>query len=295
MEQLSSIAVGIDFSPSSESALRQAIRLAALNQAELHLVHVIDQDVLEDLQVVMDRDARLPVDDLVQRATESLRIMLEVRAGPSSRLHVRIARPAVGIIGFSNELRPELLILGMQGHRSDQHRAGSQAMRVVKAAPVQTLLVHDAPSAGFRRVTVCTDFSSSSDLALSEALRIAVPDRSQVELLHVFTPPWRVLPEYVSIDRLPMIGAKRDYRSDLSARLEAAIAANAAGYPVEPRLVEHSNHADGILEHAHTGGSDLVVIGHRGRSGFIERLLLGSTAERVIREAVCSVLVARAD
>lgn len=49
---------------------------------------------------------------------------------------------------------------------------------------------------------------------------------------------------------------------------------------------------ESIVEHAKAGGADLIVIGSHGRSG-LPRLLLGSVAEGVIRNAACPVLVVR--
>ncbi len=52
------------------------------------------------------------------------------------------------------------------------------------------------------------------------------------------------------------------------------------------------NAADQILRFAAETQADLIVMGHRGHSG-LTRLLLGSVAERVVRHAGCSVLIAR--
>ena len=187
-------------------------------------------------------------------------------------------------------LIPDLLVLGIRGHNTRGTRAGTQSMRVAKHAPVKTLLVHESAKDRFARLTVCTDFSSYADDALVQAVRIARQDESHVDLLHVFTPPWSVL-HY----RGPTIGSDPDfqaqYRAGLTSKLHGQIEHHAAGYAVESVLLEHRNHADGILDHARETESDLVVIGNRGRSGLIERFLLGGTAERVINEAGCSVLV----
>ena len=60
---------------------------------------------------------------------------------------------------------------------------------------------------------------------------------------------------------------------------------------VEARVVEGPpGHA--ICEAAREGGVDLIVIGSHGRTG-LPRMLLGSTAEKVVRHAPCAVLVKR--
>ena len=58
-------------------------------------------------------------------------------------------------------------------------------------------------------------------------------------------------------------------------------------------VVETSDHpADSIVAYARTAGIDLIVMGTHGRAA-IERLFLGSVAERVIRTAPCPVLTVR--
>lgn len=290
MNRLKSVLVALDFSDRSQLALRQAIRLARWNQAELHLLHVIDKDTVDDLKSAVPDDRESLVADLVADAEAELRKLVPAELGLELETHVRVARPAAGIIDFCTERQPDLLVLGIRGHNTRDNRAGTQAMRVAKHAPVKTLLVHERAEGPFGHITVCTDFSRFSDEGLVQAIRIARQDESRVELLHAFTPPWQVL-HY----RGPSIGTDPDfqhqYRAGLTGRMKGAIEAHADGHPVEPVLVEARNHADGILEHSAKSGSDLIVIGNRGRSGIIERFLLGGTAERVIEEAGCSVLI----
>jgi nucleotide-binding universal stress UspA family protein len=67
----------------------------------------------------------------------------------------------------------------------------------------------------------------------------------------------------------------------------------AKGVEVEGRVVmEHASTA--IVEEASQLPADLIVIGTRGLTG-LDHLLLGSTAERVLRLAHCPVVTVKAD
>ena len=55
---------------------------------------------------------------------------------------------------------------------------------------------------------------------------------------------------------------------------------------------EPTNPATEIARYAVDAGIDLIVMGTHGRTG-LERLLMGSVAEKVMREARCSVLVVK--
>jgi len=64
-----------------------------------------------------------------------------------------------------------------------------------------------------------------------------------------------------------------------------------AGSSVHPRIVvQQGNASDSILSFAESQNIELIVMGTHGRRG-LDRLVLGSTTDRVIRRAVCPVLV----
>jgi nucleotide-binding universal stress UspA family protein len=67
-----------------------------------------------------------------------------------------------------------------------------------------------------------------------------------------------------------------------------------AGAPVVTTLREEADPVATILEHAERMDVDMIVMGTRGRSG-LERLVLGSTAEKVLGRAACPVLTVRAE
>ena len=73
--------------------------------------------------------------------------------------------------------------------------------------------------------------------------------------------------------------------TELRARVEAP------GLKISSEAVQGAP-ATEICRVAKEGGHDLIVIGTHGRTG-VARFLLGSVAERVVREAPCPVLVAR--
>ena len=65
-----------------------------------------------------------------------------------------------------------------------------------------------------------------------------------------------------------------------------------AEFPCAAKVIVGASAAAGIIDQADSFAPDLIVIAAHGRSG-VERLLLGSTAEKVIRHSACEVLVVR--
>jgi len=82
-------------------------------------------------------------------------------------------------------------------------------------------------------------------------------------------------------------------RADLERTGREVLAAGAArvgGVPVPWQFISVEHPAEGILRAAGQWGADLIVVGTHGRSG-LARVVLGSTAEHVLRHATCAVLV----
>lgn len=147
-----------------------------------------------------------------------------------------------------------------------------------------------------KRIIVGVDLSSYSTIAVAHAVDWARRDGAEV-VLALFEPPveapvgltpWSgralasydiALREQLASERV-RLGELRERWSGQGARVSTVVA---DGYPDDelPRLAEET-------------GGDLIVVGSHGRSG-IKRILLGSVAQRVVRAAHTSVLVARGD
>ncbi len=110
---------------------------------------------------------------------------------------------------------------------------------------------------------------------------------AKLTLLHVWRgpPPGR--------ERAAEAFPARDVEADLGRELEGwrGEAERLAGRAVQT-IVRTGAPAAEIVRFAAERKADLVVVGTRGRTG-LERAVLGSVAEAVVRHAPCAVLVAR--
>jgi nucleotide-binding universal stress UspA family protein len=142
----------------------------------------------------------------------------------------------------------------------------------------------------FHRIVVPTDFSACSEDAWALARRIAGAVGSEIVLVHVFVEP----PSYAE----PSLSVNSAWQVIESARkwveetLEKwADAAREKGISVRT-LVRTGSPYQEIVDLATDERADLVAMGTHGRSG-VNRFLLGSVADRVIRLAPCPVLTVR--
>jgi nucleotide-binding universal stress UspA family protein len=148
---------------------------------------------------------------------------------------------------------------------------------------VAELKIQDTPKevAIFHHIMVATDFSRSSQDALTEALALAA-ENSEVSVVHVVRADWR----YEMVESPPEIDLER---FDAQQRLKNLIASQGSKCKINATLIKHGPIAPAVLSLAAEDGTDLIVIGTHGRGG-LSKLALGSVAEELLRIAPCPVM-----
>ncbi|HUJ32323.1 MAG TPA: universal stress protein [Candidatus Acidoferrum sp.] len=137
----------------------------------------------------------------------------------------------------------------------------------------------------FKKILVGFDGSPQSEKATESGLALAQSLDAKVLLFAVARPPEPAT--IVEVDAM-LDNAREQFEEqfkkiiqrakDLGVDVETDIA---VGHPVEQ-----------IVHRAEIDGVDLIVLGRRGKSRF-EKMLVGSTAEKVLRYAHCPVMVVR--
>lgn len=146
--------------------------------------------------------------------------------------------------------------------------------------------------APFNKILVAVDFSECSAHALKQALQVRAAFNAQLHVLHAYDIPAFLPPQFTM-----MVG-----------QLEGTLADHAESYAQEELkrfLAEHlasdapvsssvvlGPAGSTIVEQAKDGHYDLIVMGTHGRTG-LSRVMLGSTADKVIQRAPCPVLAVR--
>ncbi|MGE0868997.1 MAG: universal stress protein [Kofleriaceae bacterium] len=142
------------------------------------------------------------------------------------------------------------------------------------------------------QVVVAYDFSPSADQALARAVEVAA--RAPQHVLHVVA-------ALDARDRIIVKGGFESITYETAEHIQDAlrdqVTAAFAGRPTasEVQFFVHARigkPAEEILGLAADVGADLIFIGSHGKIG-LERLLLGSVSERVVREAQCPVMICR--
>lgn len=142
----------------------------------------------------------------------------------------------------------------------------------------------------YKRILAPVDGSGPSSRGLNEAIQLAKEQNATLRLLHVIND----FPIMVELsDSINFEAVREGLRQSGLALLErASKQAASEGVKTETQLVDQRSGraADAIVEDAKDHGCDLIVIGTHGRRG-MSRMLLGSDAERVLRQSTVPVLL----
>jgi Universal stress protein UspA and related nucleotide-binding proteins len=136
-------------------------------------------------------------------------------------------------------------------------------------------------------ILVASDGSDESRLAIDRAVRLAEADDAELHLVHV-----GLLSKWVQPDTLSSKQYER-IKQEATDRLETEVAyAEDVGGTVTEAYRRMGKADAEIIELADEIEADLVLLGSRGQNT-IERIVLGSDSESIVRYAPCSVMVVR--
>jgi nucleotide-binding universal stress UspA family protein len=145
----------------------------------------------------------------------------------------------------------------------------------------------------YQRILVPLDGSDTSDLGLTEAIRLAQLTHARLRLIHVIDELYFAFTaDAYSYRAGELLDLLRKNGADI---LEKALATvRAQGIEADTVLYENLDKTvqQRVISEAETWKADLIVIGTHGRRG-VRRMVLGSSAEGILRGAHEPVLLVR--
>jgi universal stress protein E len=295
MNALKNILVGLDFTTPSQTALSQALRLADRHQARVKAVHVVDIVVSIDVAEALAPMHVIAHDQLVGEAkAQWASFKAKIPGAENVDFHCEVNGRVYGMLRYARAAKPDLIVIGARDAKPETG-FGTIAAACVREGPCDTLLVRERQTGPFKTILVGVDFSAHSMRALEQAVRIARQDDAVLHVVHVFTPPSAGLGFTMrSIDL--SVEREREMARDLERKLREfakPLDHELAYLTTHFNLHHHAGHRSGLVSCAEKVGADLLVLGTRGKTN-IRDVLLGSTAEKVLRQATGSVLAIRA-
>lgn len=300
MADRTKILIPTDFSDCARNALAHGLFLAHHYDAEIHLLHAVElptiavTDMPSDMFDIEEEKALDRMDELLDEH--------EVHHERSGRVHkaVRPGKPtepaAEVILDYADDENIDMIVMGTHGRRGARRMLlGSVAEQVIRGAECPVFAVREMekawPLPNVDTILVPIDFSEGTDDLVAEAVDLAGHYAADIRLLHVVD--LDTYPHYgIAVD--PVIEIAEKTAQAARDRLEE-IADDIADENLPVFIsVERGHVASTISEYADDCDVDLIVIGSHGRSG-LNRLLLGSVAEKTLRLAHCPVVVVRSE
>ncbi|GGM26155.1 universal stress protein [Haloarcula argentinensis] len=278
-----SILVPTDGSPGSERAFEAAATLARTHDATVHVLSVVDEHgPTDDWDYDGDSPAAAFIESQANHVdTEDLSVTAAVREG--------VVHDAV--LDYADETDINLIVMGTHG-RTGVRRflLGSVTEKVVRLADVPVLSVKADAEPGtvsFDDILLPTDGSSGAEAAIEPAGALASVTDATVHLVSVVdTRSLGVdVGSSVIVDELESVAT--DAVENTSDRLSEM------GVETVETAIAHGVPYRAILDAIEEADADLVIIGTHGRTG-IDRYLLGSVAEKLVRTSPVPVMTVRA-
>ncbi len=292
--QFKHILCATDLSDFSNWAVFYGASMAREFGARLHLCHVVDFPSVS----VRGAEYVFPLDqqeNLMERAGEKLKTLMSGQSVEWEPVVVA-GSPADTISSVVEKRNIDLAITATHGRVGlKRFLLGSVTERLIRSisrpilivrSPEREMNAEEIRSLSFKRILVGCDFSPDSDNALNYAFSLAQEFEAAIHLVHVIEPfTYRdmLLPETV-VDVV-----KEDLQARLIDKLTSLIPAEARHWCEIKTLCLGGEPFEELVRYAHMNEIDLIILGVRGR-GLVETLLLGSTTDRVIRRASCTVL-----
>jgi nucleotide-binding universal stress UspA family protein len=282
VSKLHRVLAAVDFSEPARAAFDHALALSRMHDAELLVVHAVPTDRV----FKWDGRERVALIGSLRHAAQA--------AGVRFRVSVQHGDPAGVIVLHADSRQADLIVLGSSTRSGlDRFRFGSVAETVAREARQPVLVVPagtgktDDSTAPFKNILVAVDFGEGSSAAVERALSMA-HEESRVTVVHVIRggPFGR---SYRYPYRLVEPESQRNLARVAWRRMSSIVPVGAAkGRKVHTRVVTGEPTAE-IARVATEVGADLILVGVTAR-GAIGRLIMGSTAARVIRSAGRPVL-----
>ena len=297
MKTFHQIIAAVDFTPCCRAALREAIYRAHLDGATLTAVHVMEEHLVRELKAALSTDEATIRQEWENKLQTFVNETDPATAG-TVRTEVRVGHPFLELVQACATHHADLLVMGAKGSKDEPGRIGAIAAKCVRKAPVDVLIVRKSASGPFKHVVACVDFSENAAKAVQFALHVASQDKAPLDCLHVYQSATSLALDYGGLATpLPPLVTDEEVRCNWQAELDAflePLTRKAQDLPVQHLIDESPSVRDALMDHVAKVGADLVVLGTRGKSGLRE-LLIGTTAEKIVQYAPCSILAVKPD
>jgi nucleotide-binding universal stress UspA family protein len=295
MKPFQNVLCATDLSPGDDETLRQADALARRHQARLTIFHAMP-DLMRSAPLfphpaARDGAAFVALERKVLEAMGARTLAVTGRERDQVQIELGFGSASTAIVEQAQKQGADLIVVGGAGPAGVARAVlGAVAERVVRHAHCSVWVARASPATG--PVVIGTDFSDPALPAVERGADHAARVQAEVILAYALSMPTLMVP--ATSPEAPAFPVwTEDEIRDLRARASSSLDAALARFQLKgTAVVDDGTPPEVILRQAAQRGAQLICIGTLGRTG-VRRMLLGSVAETVVRQAQCSVLVER--
>lgn len=284
MKKLQSILVAVDFSEASRDAVRYAVTLAEKFNSEIFVLTVIPEiegsplgfdtikaeisKLLQEMKDDIGKKGHVPVETILAQGT----------AYDQITKHAMEKDVNVVIIGAGDK------------QDTDKYQLGTTAYKVVRTCPKPVWVTKKGCSQDIRHILCPVDFSDAAGRALKNAMVLAGAFGAKLTVLNVIERLSNIYPGRPLLEPDSQGSYAKEQDNAFTSFLNRF---NFQGVQWE-KLARIGDPGDEILKAAQETNAEVVIMGSEGRTG-LSRIIMGSVAEKVIREVPCSMITVKAE
>jgi nucleotide-binding universal stress UspA family protein len=281
MSKYKKLLVGVDGSASSIHALEESFRLAKEGTVVVAVAPPFTVDLKIGAEGEIQKMLKEPCETALTKATE-----MGKAAGAEIIGVCAMGQPHERIVDLSESEGCDLIVMGAKGMLSlEKTLMGDTTAKVIGYSVKDVLVVPEKATLGLGKILVATDGSEYSRRAMARALDFAESYGAELDVISIV----EISPEIYSIAP-QVVEEKVQKTEEYLAGLRKQ--ADSRGIKSKGFVRDSAEPYNVITEIAQKENIGLILLGSHGRTG-LSRILMGSTAERVIAQAPCPVLVVK--
>lgn len=279
MKLLEKILLAHDFSKSSENVVQTAIELAKIFHSKVIPIHVLPDDIVnEKVKLLLDETAIKKLEETAERIKNE-----GVEVGKPI---LEYGSPHEGIVQAAIGVDANLILIGSgENRKKERFQLGITTERIIQKSEKPVYVVKEGVPLNIQSILCPVDFSETSKRALKNAITMARRFKAELRVLSV-----------CELQGSTWFSSEKDRQEENEnrcARHKVRFDKFLEGFNFSDldwtREMRKGNPAEEILSTISEKMVDLLVMGTLGRTG-LDRLIIGSVTEKVVREVPCSFL-----
>ncbi|HEX3002271.1 MAG TPA: universal stress protein [Methanoregula sp.] len=282
MAELKRILVALDMRNGMQNLIEAAAFMAHAFRSEIILYHAIPKTKGSPIKEPVLKES---VEQILEQTRGAL-----IEQVPEVRIVTDFGSPVEQILEAAEGYGVDLIAIGSGSKEpQDRFQLGITAEQIIRYSPRPVWVVKSRQKTEVERILCPVDFSDPSRRALDFALVLAGVLDAELTVLTVIEKLSNIYPNF------PVVKPHEQgtYAEDRAAEFEDFLKDVDFGDVRWKRVMLQGEPHEEILRFIHEKECRLIVMGSEGRTG-VGRLILGSVAEKVVREVPCSVITVKA-